>query len=1300
MRLIELRLKNLNSLKGEWHINFADEAFINEGIFAITGQTGAGKTTILDAICLALYGETPRINSISKSSNEVMTRQTAECFAEVVIDLGGKHYRCRWGQRRAHNKADGNLQDATHEVAEIIAGAAEDNILESKLSRTKTKIIELTRMDFQQFTRSILLAQGSFSAFLKAKPDERADILEKITGTDIYATISSHVFEKKREEEAVLTNLRTGLAGLALLSAEEESQLQAQGQALGEQQVTQRQTLADLDSQLKWLDGVHEQQQSLKQHEQALANAQTSQQNFAPEATRLSLAMSALEIDSPYSQLSYSRQTLANFKTEQTDLLEKIATQQTTLKTATDALIAAKAAEQQAAEHGQSQRPIHTQVRTLDAQIQQQSAAIANEEARLVELNNDLKRLTKAIETDQQEQREAKTQLASTEQYLNRHPELSDLDSDIATNTTHCSRLRALLEANANLAADKLNFEQTKQAGDTKLAQLKQQQAQDIGKIGKQQTHLANLQQQQADLLQGRQVHGLRQQQNHITEIMAQIEPLTYQLQQIAEIELESQQIQKALADQAELTTLAANIKASEDAIQTATEQRQEKQDYLALSQKIAKLEDYIELLKDGQPCPLCGAAQHPYSGNHPLLADKSSTLQAQQIQEQQLQTQIETLSQTIKTHEHTLTDQRVALATANNELERQQQRLATLQTRAQKINGQLQSAIAQILNSASGYAEPLLSMIQPLNAPYTNDAQRSEAIHQVKQQLEQHRVKLSTTLNQYDELSQEVDEARTAMTGLEAAQQQVTDQVNELVSSISLDAQKIESIETATVSNFTELAAVITNITDLVNKYQNGLSTTMAAGHLADITELPAKSALVTLQENIEQRKVSSEDECIVFMEALRQQHRALQKLSDHLRKEREQQQTLTTNLSGLTARISAKQTQRDEKTGELNKLSQWLTAKTTSIEALKAERKDLFGDKDWEVEADKLRIAQEQAQEQLAAAQRTLDNAKQTLQQSKERQEKLVDDIKSTETTLATQQATFSELLAESQFATEQAFLAARLPKEERDALQQRQHNIESAVQQAQLLLTQTQKNLTILQAEPLTAESREDLVARQQALQTALSELSEQIGAINQTLKDNENRKGEQQAQLAKIAEQANKLEVWNNLHALIGSKDGKKFRTFAQGLTFDIMVSHANAQLHKMSDRYLLKRDTENPLELTVIDNYQGGEIRSTKNLSGGEGFIISLALALGLSQMASQNIRVDSLFLDEGFGTLDEDSLEIALTTLTGLQQEGKLIGVISHVQALKDRILTQVKVEKISGGHSKLSGTGCRQIAG
>ena len=142
----------------------------------------------------------------------------------------------------------------------------------------------------------------------------------------------------------------------------------------------------------------------------------------------------------------------------------------------------------------------------------------------------------------------------------------------------------------------------------------------------------------------------------------------------------------------------------------------------------------------------------------------------------------------------------------------------------------------------------------------------------------------------------------------------------------------------------------------------------------------------------------------------------------------------------------------------------------------------------------------------------------------------------------------------------------------------------------------------------------------------------------------------------------------------------------------------MVSHANAQLIKLTDRYLLVRDREQPLDLNVIDNYQAGEVRSTKNLSGGETFIVSLALALGLSKMASKKVRVDSLFLDEGFGTLDEDTLEIALETLASLRQDGKLIGVISHVVALKDRIATKILVEKVSGGRSRLSGPGCIRL--
>ncbi len=136
----------------------------------------------------------------------------------------------------------------------------------------------------------------------------------------------------------------------------------------------------------------------------------------------------------------------------------------------------------------------------------------------------------------------------------------------------------------------------------------------------------------------------------------------------------------------------------------------------------------------------------------------------------------------------------------------------------------------------------------------------------------------------------------------------------------------------------------------------------------------------------------------------------------------------------------------------------------------------------------------------------------------------------------------------------------------------------------------------------------------------------------------------------------------------------------------------MVSHANLQLARMTDRYLLIRDENQPLELNVIDNYQAGEIRSTKNLSGGESFIVSLALALGLSKMAGRKVRVDSLFLDEGFGTLDDEALETALETLSSLQQDGKLIGIISHVSALKERISTRITISPVSGGKSIVTG--------
>jgi exonuclease SbcC len=228
-------------------------------------------------------------------------------------------------------------------------------------------------------------------------------------------------------------------------------------------------------------------------------------------------------------------------------------------------------------------------------------------------------------------------------------------------------------------------------------------------------------------------------------------------------------------------------------------------------------------------------------------------------------------------------------------------------------------------------------------------------------------------------------------------------------------------------------------------------------------------------------------------------------------------------------------------------------------------------------------------------------------------------------------------------------------------------------------------------------LTDKALDQIQEENARLSGQLNELQKELGAIDQQLRQHAEQQQRHRTRLQAIELHKRECERWERLHSLIGSGDGKKFRNFAQGLTFELMVAHANRQLQKMSDRYILVRDNSEPLELNVIDNYQAGEIRSTKNLSGGESFIASLALSLGLSSMASRNVRVDSLFLDEGFGTLDEDALETALETLSGLQQDGKLIGIISHVPALKERIGTQIQVEAGSTGRSGISGPGVKR---
>ncbi|MGM8909412.1 AAA family ATPase [Psychrobacter sp. 1U1] len=1298
MRLIELRLKNLNSLKGEWHIDFSDPAFLNEGIFAITGQTGAGKTTILDAICLALYSQTPRLGDITGSTNEIMTQGTGECSAEVIIEIDAKRYQCYWYQHRAHKKAKGNLLPIRHEISEVKTG----KILEEKKSKTSAYIQDLIGMDFNQFTRSIMLAQGSFAAFLKSDIGDRAAILEKITGTAIYAKISLNVHEKHRTEKEALGKLQAGVDSLSLLSPEDEKRLAAELETLNEQQSKQRQTFKTLSEQLQWLDSVQQLQQSLSTYQTEFVVAQQAQTDFIPEAERLDIANKALEIDSHFRELSYSRELVNRLSSEQHQLLSKIPSQQAVLTQATTHLNDITTIEKQATDNLQTTLPIITKTRELDAEIKQQSHSLVDDNQRKDDLVNNTQRLRHEIASHSQIEQDTKTQLSSIEKYFSDFQELNALDTDVATFDSNCSRLKALLEDNVSLAADKF-------AQDTQSSQLqarfdnlsKQQDANQIA-ITKQREQLTSLQQQQAALIEKQSLASMRREQEQVDQISAQIVQASFKLQQLSELTRQIEKTKLSLPTlNKELTSLETLIADHKSDIEVTKLKKQERQEHLDLLQKVAKLEDYIAELEDGTPCPLCGAHEHPYGAHHPLL-DNDNANHNQPSKTQQARLQIAELETIIDNLEQALSKHNIEHATKKETLNNQEQQLAPLQQRSKTLHEDIQSDLHLLFETKNDYSEAIAAIIDPLtqindniDATTANIEPILSSLDTAKHHLNEHKQSLKTIVVEYEHLTESATKLSTAIEADEKKQQAVSHDINNLTTNIKLNSQKIVGIEDKLAANFSELTPVMTTVSSLTHKYpadkyKDYLTTALNA---ADVSQ-----ALKQLDDSFDKQTVIDRADYDRHIEKLRQQRSALNQLKQHFNEQKNSQHQLTNTLSSLTAQIETKQTQLGHDEIALKELHNSITNQIRVIEQLQQDRKEIFADKNTDTEEDRLRNIVDEAKSKQASAQRQLDKVEHDLEQLERSKHQLTTELRSATTTLNTQQSAFTELLTESQFVDEAAFVSARLPKEAREALHTRKLALDNALQQAKLQLDSTQQALTLKLATAMTEESQETLASQHKQIQTDIDELSQKIGAIDQKLKDNDNQKGQQAEQLVAIDAQKQKLQIWQQLHTLIGSADGKKYRTFAQGLTFEVMISHANTQLQKMSDRYLLIHDECSPLELNVIDNYQGGDIRSTKNLSGGECFIISLALALGLSQMASHNIRVDSLFLDEGFGTLDEDSLDIALDTLTSLQQEGKLIGIISHVQALKDRILTQIKVEKLSGGFSQISGQGCQKI--
>ncbi len=225
MKILNVRFKNINTLKGEWEIHFDRSPLKESGLFAITGPNGSGKTTIFDAISLGIYGETARLKN---SPEQIMSKQTSRCFSMVTFSVNGNVYRSTWSLRSAQGKT-------LPPEMKLFEMNGKERLLEDKISMVRNRIAALTGLDFKRFSRSSMLVQGEFSAFLNALDNERAEILDKIVGKDIFSEVSKGAFENAETAVKKLQALKQEIQDFPLMHRSEVENLKETVQQLEEE---------------------------------------------------------------------------------------------------------------------------------------------------------------------------------------------------------------------------------------------------------------------------------------------------------------------------------------------------------------------------------------------------------------------------------------------------------------------------------------------------------------------------------------------------------------------------------------------------------------------------------------------------------------------------------------------------------------------------------------------------------------------------------------------------------------------------------------------------------------------------------------------------------------------------------------------------------------------------------------------------------------------------------------------------------------------------------------------------------